>query len=363
MDFCHKPDTDMIDKNSKILICYNEPARLYDNYVGKDIHSSRENVDTSENDIANHLSEVISNLQNYYDNIEVLAINHKIESFLSKIKNYSPDIIFNLVESVNGISNYEAYVAGLYEILTIEYTGNTPFCLSTCLDKAKTKQILSSFGIKVPAFYVAVRGEKISEEKFKLKFPVILKLLKEDASIGISEYSVVNSYEEINKRIKFLFKTYKQDVLIEEYINGRELNVAILGEDILPVSEIDFTGLPKDFPKIITYEGKWAPESIYYKFTNPVCPANINNSLKEKLSAIAKKAFRIMSCRDYARVDIRVSKSGTPYVIEVNPNPDISTGAGFSRAAAAAGMSYPELLRTILSYAFERKIYSAKVKV
>lgn len=352
----------MVDRNSKILICYNEPAKLYDNYVGKDVHSEDEIVDTSENDIANHLSEVISTLQNYYDNIEVLAVNNKIESFLSKIKNYSPDVIFNLVESVNGISNYESYVAGLYEILAIEYTGNIPICLTTCLDKAKTKQILRSFGIKVPAFHVAVHGEKISEDKLKLKFPVILKLLKEDASIGISEFSVANSYEEVNKRIKFLFKTYKQDVLIEEYIGGREFNVAILGGEVLPVSEIDFTGLPKDFPKIITYEGKWAPESIYFKFTNPVCPANISNKLNEKLTAIAKKAYRIMNCRDYARVDIRVNKNGTPYVIEVNPNPDISSGAGFPRAAAAAGISYPELLKTILSYAFERKIYSAKVK-
>ena len=353
----------MMDRNSKILICYNEPAKFYENYIGKDISSSSEIIDTSENDTANHLSEVISCLQNYYDNIEVLAVNHKIESFLSKIKNYSPDVIFNLVESVNGVSNYEAYVAGLYEILAIEYTGNTPFCLSTCLDKAKTKQILRSFGIKVPACYVAAHGEKISEGNFKLKFPVILKLLKEDASIGISEFSVVNSYEEINKRLKFLFKNYKQDVLIEEYINGRELNVAVLGGEALPVSEIDFTGLPKDFPKIITYEGKWSPESIYFKFTNPVCPANINDNLKEKITAVAKQAYRIMNCRDYARIDIRVSKSGAPYVIEVNPNPDISSDAGFPRAAAAAGISYPELLNTILSYAFKRKTHSAKVKV
>jgi D-alanine-D-alanine ligase len=162
----------MIDRNSKILICYNEPAKLYSNYVGKDIYTDGENIDTSENDIANHLSEVISNLQNYYDNIEVLAINHKIESFLSKIKNYSPDVIFNLVESVSGNSNYEAYVAGLYEILAVEYTGNLPICLSTCLDKAKTKQILRSFGIKVPAFYVALHGEKISEENYLKRMPV-----------------------------------------------------------------------------------------------------------------------------------------------------------------------------------------------
>jgi D-alanine-D-alanine ligase len=353
----------MNDRNTKILICYNEPTKLFANYLGKEIISSDEDIDTSESELANHISEVISSLQNYFDNIEVLAVNHKIESLLSKIKSYSPDVIFNFVESVNGISNYEAYVAGLYEILGIEYTGNSPICLATCLNKARTKQILKSFGIKVPYYYLANFNETISKEQFNLKFPVILKLLKEDASIGISELSVVNTFEDVVERIKFLFKTYKQDVLIEEYINGREFNVAILGEEVLPISEIDFTGLPEDFPKIVTYEGKWSPKSVYYKYTKPVCPAVIEDNLKKKIVAVARKTFQVMNCRDYARVDIRVNKNGTPYVIEINPNPDISSDAGFPRAANVAGICFPELLNTILNFAFERKLYDTKVKV
>lgn len=353
----------MIDRNTKILICYSEPTKLFDNYLGKEINSSEEDIDTSESELASHISEVISSLQNFYDDIEVLAVNQNIESFLSKIKNYSPDLIFNFVESVNGISNYESMIAGLYEILQVEYTGNSPICLAMCLDKARTKRILSSFGVQVPRFYVASYNENIPEELFELEYPVILKLLKEDASIGISELSVVHNFEDVKKRLKFLFKTYRQDVLIEEYINGREYNVAILDGEVLPISEIDFTGLPKDFPKIVTYEGKWSPRSIYYKFTNPVCPANINEHLKKKIESVAGKAYRVMNCRDYARVDIRVNKSGTPFVIEVNPNPDISSDAGFPRAAAAVGISYPELLKTILNFALERKIYDSKIKI
>ncbi|MCX6151496.1 MAG: ATP-grasp domain-containing protein [Ignavibacteriales bacterium] len=353
----------MIDRKAKILICYNEPIKLFINYLGKEIHSSEEDVDTSESELANHISEVITSLQVFYDNIEVLTVNQNIESFLAKIKHYQPDVIFNFVESVNGISHYEAYIAGLYDVIGIDYTGNTPICLATCLDKSRTKQILKSFDIKVPNYYVAALGEKLASEKFQLKFPVILKLLKEDASIGISEFSVVNSLDETNNRLKFLFKTYKQDVLIEEYINGRELNVAILGEETLPISEIDFTGLPKDFPKIVTYEGKWSPKSVYFKFTNPICPAIIDDDLKNKIEATAKKVFQVMNCRDYARVDMRISKSGVPYVIEVNPNPDLSSDAGFARAAAATGISYPELLKTVLNFAFERRLIDSKIKV
>ncbi len=353
----------MIDTQSKILICYNEPTKLFNNYIGKEILSSQDDVDTSESELANQIGIIITSLQKYFENIEVLAINQNIESFINKIKNYSPDVIFNLVESVNGIANYEAFVAGLYEILQINYTGNIPICLATCLDKSRTKQILSSNKIRVPKYFIAGYQNKGIINEFNLDFPVILKLLKEDASIGISEFSVVNCLSDVEERLQFLFKTYKQDVLIEEYINGREFNVAILGGTVLPVSEIDFTGLPKDFPKIVTYEGKWSPQSVYFKYTNPVCPANIDDNLKSKLESVALKAYKVLNCRDYARVDIRLNKSNTPYVIEVNPNPDLSTDAGVARASGAANIGYAELLKTIIDFAIERKVNDTQIKV
>jgi len=353
----------MINSQSKILICYNEPVKLFDNYIGKKIISSVDDVDTSESELANQIGIIITSLQENFENIEVLSLNQNIESFITKIKRYSPDVIFNLVESVNGIANYEAFIAGLYELLQVNYTGNTPICLATCLDKSRTKQVLASHKIKVPGHYIAQYKNKEYINELGLEFPVILKLLKEDASIGISEYSVVNNITEVNERLEFLHKTYKQDVLIEEYINGREFNVAILGGMVLPVSEIDFTGLPKDFPKIVTYEGKWSPQSVYFKYTNPVCPADINDNLKLKLESIALKAYQALNCRDYARVDIRLNKNNTPFVIEVNPNPDLSTDAGVARASGAANIGYPELLKTIINFAIERKVNDTKVKV
>ena len=136
-----------------------------------------------------------------------------------------------------------------------QYTGNIPSCLGNCLNKSRTKNILRSFGISTPASITVKKSEKVTAKDIKLTYPVILKLLNEDASIGISEFSVVKDFRALNKHLLFLQKTYKQDVLIEEYIEGRELNVAILGRTVLPVSEIIFKGLPENFPKLLHMMG------------------------------------------------------------------------------------------------------------
>lgn len=346
----------------RVLICYNEPVKAYKNYIGKNIISDEENVDLSETDMLNHINDITSSLQLYYKNVETLAFNSDVAEVISRIESYCPDLIFNFVESIEGIANYEAYAAGLYELLGYSYTGNSPLCLGLCLNKARTKQLLLSNGVKTPGFYIARYNTKVDESTFRLKFPVILKLVNEDASIGISEFSVVEDMNEVNSRLEFLFKIYKQDIIVEEYINGREFNVSILGNSVLPVSEINFNGLPKGLPKIVTYEGKWSPNSIYFKYTNPNCPADISEELKQKIEDTARKAYMVMNCRDYARIDIRLSKSGVPYVIEVNPNPDLSTDAGFARAAAASGLTYPELLYAISNFALDRKENDTKIK-
>lgn len=351
-----------MSSQAKILVCYNEPAKVYKNYVGKNISSGEENVDMSETGMLEHINDIVSGLQLYFKNVGTFAFSSDVEGAISSIASYSPDVIFNFVESVEGKANYEAYTAGLYELLGYNYTGNVPLCLGLCLNKARTKQLLQSGGIKTPGFYIAKFNGVIDPESFSLKFPVILKLLNEDASIGISEFSVVNNIDEVNRRLGFLFKTYRQDVIIEEFINGREFNVSILGGDVLPISEIIFSGLPKGLPKIVTYEGKWSPNSTYYKYTNPSCPADIDDELRAKIEAAAREAYELMNCRDYARIDIRLSKSGVPYVIEVNPNPDLSQDAGFARAARAKGLSYPELLYSIVSLALERKEHDKKTE-
>jgi D-alanine-D-alanine ligase len=341
-------------KTAKILLCYNPPVSVYSIYTGKPIKDSKLRDDTSEVGFSNELNKIKRSLQKYFTSVKTLPIERDVVKTINQINSFSPDIIYNLVESVEGISSYEYCLTGVFELLGYHYTGNIPSCLGNCLNKARTKNILRSFGLKVPADLILKHNEKLKEEDFNLKFPVIMKLLNEDASIGISEFSVVKNFKELKKHLKFLYETYRQDIIIEEYIDGKELNVAILDEKVLPISEIKFDGLPENLPKIVTYEGKWMDGSVYYEHTKPKCPAQLGKNTKAKVEKTAMLAFKSMNCRDYARVDIRLSKKGVPYIIEVNPNPDITTDSGFARAAKAAKINHDKLLAVIAELALSR---------
>ncbi|MFH0733114.1 MAG: ATP-grasp domain-containing protein [bacterium] len=345
--------------NQKVLICYNKPSIKYQNYTGKSVLPGESNLLLSETSFSDNLGFTLSTLKKKYKHVNKLEFDNNIPAVIEKLKKYKPDVCFNFVESFEGESNYESYVTGIYDILNYEYTGNTMLCLGNCLIKGRTKQILKSYNLPTPNYMVIPFTKTITSIKHILSFPVILKLNSEDASIGISEDSIVYNDAELINRIKYLFKSYKTDVLVEEYIEGREFNVAILGNKVLPISEITFDNLPSNLPKIVTYEAKWAAESLYYKNTVPKCPAAISDKLKNKLSDLALQSFKALLCRDYARVDIRVNSKNKPYVIEVNPNPDISEDTGFARSAKAAGISYPELLNKIIKFATKRK-YNGK---
>ncbi|MDP4116182.1 MAG: ATP-grasp domain-containing protein [Bacteroidota bacterium] len=349
----------MIEEKN-ILICYNAPCSVYNTYSGKEKDDYLEMNDLSETSLVAEIENAAALLKNYYSTVNTLAVTNDIQDFIKRLKLYNPDVIFNFVEAVEGISSYEFCIAGLYELLDFDYTGNRPITLGNCLNKERAKRILKAYNINTPSSFTFKYGEVSDINKIDLNYPVILKLLTEDASIGISENSVVNNADELKKQIEYLFAEYKTNVIAEEYIEGRELNAAVLGGRIMPVSEIKFDGLPEGLPKIVTYEGKWMAESVYYKNTVPQCPADLSAGLKAVVEDIALKAYRALDCRDYARVDIRVNKEGVPFVIEINPNPDISTDSGFARAASAAGLSYAELLMSISGFALERKKYDTK---
>ncbi|MBA4250341.1 MAG: D-alanine--D-alanine ligase [Chlorobiaceae bacterium] len=346
--------------DSKILICYNSPVSIYSDYSGKKIAEGKIGNDSSETGFSEEIELLESSIKKYFADVQSITVDTNISKVINKIIQIKPDAIFNLVESVEGISAFESYFAGLIALLNIQFTGNTPQTLGNCLDKAFTKKILEAHKINTPKSIVYSSNNLLTENKFKLNFPVITKLLKEDASIGISENSVVKNFEAIEKQLLYLSSTFKQEILIEEYIDGREFNVAILGGRALPISEIIFDGLPEALPKIVTYEGKWMAESIYFKHTTPSCPANIDATQKKMIEKIALKAYSVLDCRDYARVDIRLNEKNIPYVIEVNPNPDISSDSGFARAAKADGLSYAEFILQIVKYPLEREINDSK---
>jgi D-alanine-D-alanine ligase len=348
-------------ENPSILICYNEPTSLYDNYLGKEIKGDEEKVDLSESEFMEILSLITSTLQSRYNSVHTLGFNKNITGIISKINNINPDIIFNFVESIEGDTKYEICVTGMFDILGYSYTGNSSLCLGNCLIKNRTKQLLQFNGINTPGYYVQKYGRKIMEKDLPFRYPVLLKLINEDASIGISENSVANNFSELTQQIEFLFDNYKQDILIEKYIKGRELNVSILGGELLPISEINFTGLPDSLPKIVTYEAKWSPNSVYYKNSNPVVPAELNEVQLKRIENVALKSYEILGCRDYARVDIRLNARNIPYVIEVNPNPDISPDSGFIRSAEAGGIMYEDILMKLADYALRRKMDDTEI--
>jgi len=191
-----------------------------------------------------------------------------------------------------------------------------------------------------------------------LDFPAIVKPNCEDGSLGIGMNAVVCDTDELQQRVSAIVKRYEQPALIEEFIEGREFNIAIY-DDIepraLPVSEIDFSRMPEATPHICSYEAKWHEDSLLFLRTPPICPAPIDSSLMSRLQMIALEAFMDLGCRDYARIDFRVADNGEIFILEVNPNPDISRSAGYARALAAAGIEYKEFWQSMIKKAKARR--------
>jgi len=186
---------------------------------------------------------------------------------------------------------------------------------------------------------------------------MIVKPAQEDASVGIDDNSVVYNLSDLRKRIRFIHQEFEQPALVEEYIEGRELNAAILGSlkpVVLPISEIDFSGLHDSMHRIVSYAAKWLQGTIEYNGTKGVCPALIPARTEAMIRDIAMRCYHLIGCRDYARVDFRLTKEGEPYVLEVNPNPDISDDAGFARSARAYGLTFPQVIGKIVESALER---------
>ena len=318
--------------------------------------ANRAEIDMSEVGVLEEREHVQRALQQEGYKATLFNMNGDVQRLLDFVKQKQPDVIFNLCESVGNESAHEMHIAGLYELLGIPYTGAPAFVLGSCLNKARTKEILAFHGIKTARFAIVKNIGELQED-LGLKYPLIVKPSREDASTGIDNGSVVEDLAALKKKVRGIFSEYDQPALIEEYINGRELNVAIVGNKrpiVFPISEIDFSGLPANYPKIVTYNAKWMQGTIEYTGTVGVCPASIPAELEKKVKEIALKCYKVMGLRDYGRVDLRIDKNLVPYVLEVNPNPDLSDDAGFARSARTYGMSFEDTVAKIVEYALER---------
>ncbi len=284
----------------------------------------------------------------------ILPLWQSLTTLLRRVRELKVDVLVNLCEGFLGRPQLEANVAAVFEAFGIPFTGNPSKALALCQDKFKTKAILNSFGLPT-AF-----GQLVTslDQKVEVKFPAIVKPNHEDASQGIYQDAVVSDQESLTRRIHKIISDYHQPALVEEFIQGREFNVAVLETDkleALPVSEIDFSAMPKDAPHICSYEAKWFEDHILFMTTPPICPAPIEDSLRKRLQEYALAAFQAMGCRDYARVDFRMAQDGRLFVLEVNPNPDASLDAGYCRALRAAGIEYGQFWTMMIENALRRK--------
>ena len=273
---------------------------------------------------------------------ERLWLTDSVDPLLEALQRRSFSTVFNICESLGGSPLGEILVASALERLGVPYTGCPPAALGLCLDKGLSKCLLRMMGFPVPKFFVVSQWEKIPA-KLPFRMPMIVKPLLQDASIGIHDTSVVRSKKVMKEQVAAVHQQYHEPAIVEEFIHGREFNVSVIGNHkpkALPVSEIDFSGLPTGLPKIVTYEAKWNKNDPRYGGTVPVVPAPIPPEMTRTLQDLAVRSGRALGCRHYWRVDFRVTKNGEPRIVEVNPNPDLHPEAGLARALKAAGMTY-----------------------
>ncbi len=284
----------------------------------------------------------------------LIPLQRSLLNFLGRVRELNPDALINLCEGYFGRPQWESNVAGIFELLGLSYTGNGAKTLAICQDKFKAKAVLKAAGLPTAPAQLLLTGD----EPLELRFPLIVKPNAEDASLGIYPDSVVREEGALRRQVRRCLENYGPPVLVEAYIDGREFNVSVMenGETTpLPVSEIDFSAMPKDMPRILGYEAKWFEDDPLYQKTPPVCPAVLDDETRVKLQGLAATAFRTMGCRDYARVDFRMDAKGRPFILEVNPNPDISTNAGFARALKAAGIEYADFWGLMVKNALARR--------
>jgi D-alanine-D-alanine ligase len=259
------------------------------------------------------------------------------------------DLVFNLCEGVGGVSRLEYPVASAIELAGVPCTGTSAWTMTVCHRKPVLNAVLQSHGLPVPRWTVPVVGDE--SEDFLL--PAIVKPAAEDASIGIEQSSVVATPEMLAERVRQLRARHGQ-VMVQEYVPGREFNVGFVGQRALPVSEIDFSAMPSGAWPIVSFAAKWHDHSAEYAGTKPVCPADIDAHLAARLVETAREAWRAVEGQGYGRVDLRLDTDGQPWVLEVNPNPDLSKDAGLANMARAFGWSYADLVRAIVDAALDR---------
>jgi D-alanine-D-alanine ligase len=327
----------------RVLVIYNQPVLPEDH---PNSYSDHEILFTVEA-VSKHLTEAGFDVRR-------LRVGRDPAALLSGLRRARPDVVFNLFEGLADHYGTEAHAAGILDWLGIPYTGSPYETLCIARDKPRTKYLLRGAGLPTPDFMV-VHDLPVSD--CAIGWPVIVKPGAQDASVGMDQGSVVTNLERLNERVAHLLHTYGAPVLIEEFIRGREFNLGLIENPdlrVIPPSEILFTEKDPSFWPIVTYDAKWNPGTRDYEATPAKYPAEVSPRLNERLASLARRAFRLLGCCDYARVDFRVRANGKPYILEVNPNPDFSPVAGLATGLETAGITHAQFTIDLVHQALAR---------
>jgi D-alanine-D-alanine ligase len=281
---------------------------------------------------------------------EHLAIFDDLDLLRQKLESFAPDVLFNLVDQFKNNRGFDQNIVSLFEMQGVPFTGCGATGLVLCKHKGISKKILSYHRIHVPNFVVIPRGQRIARPK-RLKFPILVKPVKEEASYGISQASFIETDEQFRERAAFIHEKHDADVIAEEYIAGRELYVGLMGNlrlTVFPIRELVFREVPPDEPKIATYRAKWDEEyrkrwGLENQFAEGLAPA-----LVAHIEQTCKRIYRLLTIDGYARIDLRLTTDNKVYFIEANPNPILAEDEDFAISAGKAGLPYPQLIDRII---------------
>ena len=294
--------------------------------------------------------DVIETLKEIGHNVRALGVHDELTGIRASVAAFKPHIVLNLMEAFAGIPTFDQNVVSYLELLRAKYTGCNPRGLILARDKALSKKLLAYHRIPVPDFTVVARGRKPRLPK-RLHFPLIVKSLFFESSTGISQASVVENDEQLAKRVQFIHDSLGTGAIVEQFIDGRELYVGVLGNerlDVFPVWEMSFAQMPDNRWRIATERVKW---STQYQKRHGIMTeaATLESSVVDRIQRIAKRTCRALDLNGYARIDIRMDDEGRVYVLEANPNPNLAYGEDFAESAEVNGMSYERLLERIIA--------------
>ena len=295
--------------------------------------------------------DIIAGLEELGHEVEPLGVSTDLAPIGEAIERFQPHIAFNILEEFHGVAVYDHYVVSYLELMRSAYTGCNPRGLMLAHDKALSKKVLGYHRVPVPRFAVFPRGQKIKRPA-KVQFPLLVKSLSEDGSIGIAQSSVVNNDQRLRERVELIHRQVGTDAIAEQYIDGRDLYVGVIGNQrlqTLPIWELVFTSLPDDALRIATEKVKW--DVAYQKKVGVQTRAaeDLPNGAASRIARLCKRVYRLLGLSGYARLDLRLTPDGRVYLIEANPNPQLSYGEDFAESAEHIGISYEQLLQRIVN--------------